>query len=112
MVSLFLFHGGWHLLCPDRRSAPGGLFADARSIDPGMTTRDYTGYAVIGGIYASSVQYDIKLNKDGTLYHRYDQSGAHVGDTMGAQPGDVGMDILHEEGCQVSIAESPSMLKQ
>jgi len=41
--------------------------ADGRSIDPGITTRDYTGYAVIGGIYDFLVQYDKKPNKDGTL---------------------------------------------
>jgi peptide/nickel transport system substrate-binding protein len=41
--------------------------SDARSIDPGITTRDYTGYAVIGGIYDFLVQYDLKPNKDGTF---------------------------------------------
>ena len=41
--------------------------ADARSFDPGITTRDYTGYAVIGGIYDFLVQYDMKPNKDGTI---------------------------------------------
>jgi peptide/nickel transport system substrate-binding protein len=41
--------------------------ADARSFDPGMTTRDYAGYAVISGIYDFLVQYDKKPNKDGTL---------------------------------------------
>ena len=41
--------------------------SDARSIDPGITTRDYTGYAVIGGLYDFLVQYDIKPNKDGTF---------------------------------------------
>ena len=40
---------------------------DARSFDPGITTRDYTGYAVISGIYDFLVQYDKKPNKDGTL---------------------------------------------
>ena len=41
--------------------------SDARSIDPGITTRDYTGYAVIGGIYDFLVQYELKPNKDGTF---------------------------------------------
>ena len=41
--------------------------SDARSIDLGITTRDYTGYAVIGGLYDFLVQYDIKPNKDGTF---------------------------------------------
>ena len=41
--------------------------ADARSFDPGITTRDYAGYAVISGIYDFLVQYDKKPNKDGTL---------------------------------------------
>jgi len=41
--------------------------SDARSFDPGITTRDYTGYAVIGGIYDFLVQYDLKTNKDGTF---------------------------------------------
>lgn len=43
------------------------FISDARSIDPGITTRDYTGYAVIGGLYDFLVQYDIKPNKDGTF---------------------------------------------
>jgi len=41
--------------------------ADARSLDPGITTRDYTGYAVIGGLYDFLVQYDLQANKDGTF---------------------------------------------
>jgi len=41
--------------------------ADARTFDPGVVTRDYTGYAVIGGIYDFLVQYDLKPNKDGTF---------------------------------------------
>jgi len=41
--------------------------ADARSFDPGITTRDYAGYAVISGIYDFLVQYDKKPNKDGTV---------------------------------------------
>jgi peptide/nickel transport system substrate-binding protein len=41
--------------------------SDARSIDPGITTRDYTGYSVISGIYDFLVQYDKKPNKDGTF---------------------------------------------
>ena len=40
--------------------------ADARTIDPGVVTRDYAGYAAIGGIYDFLVQYDTKLNKEGT----------------------------------------------
>ena len=40
--------------------------ADARTIDPGVVTRDYAGYATIGGIYDFLVQYERKLNKDGT----------------------------------------------
>ena len=41
--------------------------ADARSFDPGITTRDYAGYSVISGIYDFLVQYDKKSNKDGTV---------------------------------------------
>ena len=41
--------------------------ADARSFDPGITTRDYAGYAVISGIYDFLVQYDKKPNNDGTV---------------------------------------------
>src|SRR4030042_6130297 len=41
--------------------------ADARSLDPGITTRDYTAYAVIGGLYDFLVQYDLQANKDGTF---------------------------------------------
>ena len=41
--------------------------ADARTFDPAIVTRDYTGYAVIGGIYDFLIQYDLKPNKDGTF---------------------------------------------
>ena len=40
---------------------------DARTFDPAIVTRDYTGYAVIGGLYDFLVQYDLKPNKDGTF---------------------------------------------
>ena len=41
--------------------------SDARSFDPGITTRDYTGYAVIGGLYDFLVQYARVENPDGTF---------------------------------------------
>ena len=41
--------------------------SDARSFDPGITTRDYTGYAVIGGLYDFLVQYARVKNQDGTF---------------------------------------------
>lgn len=41
--------------------------ADARTFDPATVTRDYTGYAVIGGIYDFLVQYARVPNPDGTV---------------------------------------------
>lgn len=41
--------------------------ADARTIDPATTTRDYTGYASIGAIYDFLVQYARVPNPDGTV---------------------------------------------
>lgn len=38
---------------------------DARTIDPGSATRDYTGYAAISGIYDGLVAYPRNLTKDG-----------------------------------------------
>ena len=58
--------------------------ADARSFDPGITTRDYAGYAVIGGIYDFLVQYDKKPNKDGTVTVDTTKVDTHAGGTMGA----------------------------
>ena len=41
--------------------------ADARTLDPGTATRDYTGYASIGAIYDFLVQYARIPNPDGTV---------------------------------------------
>ena len=41
--------------------------ADARTIDPGTATRDYTGYATISGLYDFLVQYARVPNEDGTI---------------------------------------------
>ena len=40
---------------------------DARTLDPGTATRDYTGYAGIGAIYDFLVQYAKVPNPDGTV---------------------------------------------
>ncbi|MCK4961555.1 MAG: hypothetical protein KAS19_03670, partial [Anaerolineales bacterium] len=40
---------------------------DARTVDPGTATRDYTGYASIGAIYDFLVQYERIPNPDGTI---------------------------------------------
>jgi peptide/nickel transport system substrate-binding protein len=40
---------------------------DARTMDPGTATRDYTGYASIGAIYDFLVQYERIPNPDGTI---------------------------------------------
>jgi len=43
------------------------FITDARTFDPATVTRDYTGYAVIGGIYDFLVQYARVPNPDGTV---------------------------------------------
>lgn len=40
---------------------------NARTVDPGTATRDYTGYASIGAIYDFLVQYERMPNPDGTI---------------------------------------------
>ena len=67
MLSLLWTTGGGTSYAQTGEVLRVAFTSDARSLDPGITTRDYTGYAVIGGLYDFLVQYDIKPNKDGTF---------------------------------------------